>query len=174
MYYSGVYIPNENNAEFKEIYSFIIKNLGVHKVIISAYWKHRLGNVPKKSSLSAQLIPSIKSLEVNNKKIYITDDTPNFSFSPKQCKYIRPLSNKNNCQEDSDYFYSQDKKYLPELKIIEKKTKTKLIYTSNALCSHNTCSMEKNNKILYSDEQHLNANGSRYIANFIIDRNLLD
>lgn len=56
--------------------------------------------------------------------------------------------------------------YLSHLK---KNKKVTIINTVSSLCDGKNCKMEKDGKLLYRDDQHLNIEGSRYIGKFIAD-----
>ena len=42
-----------------------------------------------------------------------------------------------------------------------------MINTVPLFCNEKNCTMEKDGKLLYRDDQHLNIEGSRYIGKFI-------
>ena len=44
-----------------------------------------------------------------------------------------------------------------------------VINTVALFCGDKNCTMEKDGKLLYRDDQHLNIEGSRYIGKFIAD-----
>jgi hypothetical protein len=99
----------------------------------------------------------------------IIDDVPVFSFDPKQCKFIRPLSSKNNCIEEKKYFDKKYQTYISLIELLKKNKEITVINTVPLFCNDQNCSMEKNGKLLYRDDQHLNIEGSRYIGKFIAD-----
>ena len=54
------------------------------------------------------------------------------------------------------------------LKSIEDVKNTEMVVISSQYCSQLTCSMVKDGKLHYLDMNHLNINGSKHIANFIV------
>ena len=144
-------------------------NQNIQTVILDAYWSNRKNELPRNTSLFDGLTYTAHKIYLQEKHTVIVDDVPVFSFDPKQCKFVRPLSSKNNCEEDKTYF---DKKYLTYISTIEQLKKNKEISVINTVplfCNEKNCLMEKNGKLLYRDDQHLNIEGSRYIGKFIAD-----
>jgi len=169
VYYTKPTLPIIGNSEFNHVFDYVLSNQSIKIIILDAYWSNRKNELPKHTSLFNGLTNTIQSLHEHHKEVIIIDDVPVFSFNPKQCKFIRPLSFKNNCEEDKNYF---DKKYQTYASVFESLKKNKevtVIRTVPLLCDGKNCTMEKNGKILYRDDQHLNIEGSRYIGKFIAD-----
>ena len=166
-YYSRAALPIIGNHEFDRIFDYVINNQSIKTVILNAYWSNRRNEKPKNQSMAEGLIYTSQQLSSHNKKVIILNDVPVFSFNPKQCKFIRPLSSVNNCDENRNYF---DKKYVlyeHSLELASNNSKAKLINTTSLFCNSKICSMGKEGKLLYRDSIHLNINGSRYIGKFI-------
>ena len=53
--------------------------------------------------------------------------------------------------------------------MLKKNKNVTIINTVTLFCDDKNCSMEKDGKLLYRDDQHLNIEGSRYIGKFIAD-----
>ena len=167
VYYTRPTLPIIGNAEFNHVFDYVLSNQNIKTIILDAYWSNRKNETPKNITLFDGLTKTIQNLHEHHKKVIIVDDVPVFSFDPKQCKFIRPLSFKNNCEEDKNYF---DKKYQTYASVFESLKKNKeaiIINTLSLLCDEKNCMMEKNGKLLYRDDQHLNIEGSRYIGKFI-------
>jgi peptidoglycan/LPS O-acetylase OafA/YrhL len=170
VYYIGPKIPITNNKEFSDIFNYVISDKNIKTVILSAYWRARKNEFPKGSSLFKELLMTSHYLNSNKKKVFITNDVPNFSFDPKACKYTRPLSGKNNCQEKKSVFFEEYNKYESVFESLGKDKSITVLDTVNLFCDHPYCSMENGHKLLYRDKDHLNINGSKYLANEIVKK----
>ena len=169
VYYTQPTLPIIGNSEFNHVFDYVLSNQNIKTIILDAYWSNRKNELPKHTSLFNGLTNTIQSLHAHHKEVIIVDDVPVFSFDPKQCKFVRPLSFKNNCIDDKNYF---DKKYQTYASVFESLKKNKevtIINTVPLLCDGKNCTMEKDGKLLYRDDQHLNIEGSRYIGKFIAD-----
>jgi peptidoglycan/LPS O-acetylase OafA/YrhL len=169
VYYTRPTLPIIGNSEFDHVFDYVLSNPDIKTIILDAYWSNRRNETPKNTSLFDGLTKTIQNLHEHHKEVIIIDDVPVFSFNPKQCKFVRPLSFKNNCIDDKNYF---DKKYQTYASVFESLKKNKevtIINTVPLLCDGKNCTMEKDGKLLYRDDQHLNIEGSRYIGKFIAD-----
>ena len=79
----------------------------------------------------------------------------------KQFKNIEVLSINNIKIESSDID--------PIFDLLKKNHEVIILNTAPLFCDEKNCSMEKNGKVLYRDDTHLNIEGSRYIGKFIAD-----
>ena len=169
VYYTRPTLPILGNSEFNHVFDYVISNKNIKTIILDAYWSNRKNELPKHTSLFDGLIYTAHTLHLQQKNTVIIDDVPVFSFDPKQCKFIRPLSSKNNCIEDKKYFDKKYQTYISTFELIKKNKELAVINTVPLFCNEKNCTMEKNGKILYRDDQHLNIEGSRYIGKFIAD-----
>ncbi|QDC89421.1 acyltransferase [Candidatus Methylopumilus universalis] len=169
VYYQQPTLPIMGNQNFDHIFDYVISDKNIKVVLLNAYWSNRKHELPKHTSLIDGLSHTIHVLFSNHKKIYILDDVPFFSFDPKQCKFVRPLSFKNNCVENKSNFDKNYQDYLPIFDLLKKNHEVIILNTAPLFCDEKNCSMEKNGKVLYRDDTHLNIEGSRYIGKFIAD-----
>jgi hypothetical protein len=65
------------------------------------------------------------------------------------------------------YFDKKYQTYAPTLKLLQENKEVSVINTVPLFCNEKNCTMEKDGKLLYRDDQHLNIEGSRYIGKFI-------
>ena len=168
VYYEKDTLPMIDNIEFEHIFNYVLSDKKITKVILNAYWTKRKNEIPKNTTFKEAFLKTIKTLASHNKEVFIVDDVPDFSFDPKQCKYLRPLSQKNNCVEDKNYFYKKYNDFyeiLNELKNIQQVT---VLNTVKFFCDEKNCFMQKNGELLYRDSNHLNINGSKYLAHELI------
>ena len=96
-------------------------------------------------------------------------DTPNFSFSPKNCKFSGSYLRWHTCEDEATFFGKQTARYIHTLDDIEKvNLNVKILRTTQLFCDENFCYMAKNGELLYRDPNHLSINGSRFVAKNII------
>ena len=169
VYYTRPTLPIMGNLEFDHVFDYVLSNKNIKTIILDAYWSNRKNELPKHTSLFNGLTNTIQSLHAHHKEVIIVDDVPVFSFDPKQCKFVRPLSFKNNCIDDKNYFYKKYQTYASVFESLKKNKEVTIINTVPLLCDGKNCTMEKDGKLLYRDDQHLNIEGSRYIGKFIAD-----
>jgi len=170
VYYTKSTLPTINNNEFKNIFKYVISDKNIKIVIINAYWKQRRMEIPKNSEFYSELLVTINALLQNNKKVIITDGVPFFTFNPKQCKYLRPLSKENNCNEDRKIFDEKYNIYYPQIKELEGIKNLTVLNTVDFFCDSKICYMGKNGLLFYRDENHLNINGSRYFTHELLKK----
>ena len=158
-------LPYIDNEAHKDIFKSVIDDPNIKVVILAAYWRARLGEIPNILDFKNRLVKTIGVLTAANKVVYIADDAPNFSFDPIKCKYSRKFSGGVSCIEDRAHFYEQQKVYLPTLQsIVEANSNVKLLEIADYFCDASVCSMESNGLLYYRDNNHLNLNGSKYLG----------
>ena len=152
----------KESSNGRAILDEVKKNENIKIVIISSYW-HNNGVSPDLGYL-------IRSLSEANKRTIVLDDVPNFPFDAFTCKFgFSPFITKHNCNFNASDFDQQRERYLPELlKSIKDVKNAEMVVISSQYCSQLTCSMVKDGKLHFLDMNHLNINGSKHIANFIV------
>ncbi len=172
VYYIKNSLPYINNKEFEGIFKSVIDDPNIRTIILSAYWNARLDQIPKYSSFKSELVKTVSVLTAANKKVYIADDVPNFSFDPQKCKYSRKFSQNHTCIEDRKFFYDQYKNYFPTLEsIVKDNPNAEILKMADYFCDANICNMAKNGILFYRDPNHLNINGSKYLGKKIVQNN---
>jgi|HubBroStandDraft_4_1064222.scaffolds.fasta_scaffold61978_1 peptidoglycan/LPS O-acetylase OafA/YrhL len=170
VYYLKTTLPVISDRDFSPVFQYILSDSNIKTVIISAFWYGKQGMVPKGSNLERELSDTVEKLGAAHKEVYITDDVPFFSFDPAQCKYSRRFSSKTNCVQDGAIFDHQLKNYYPILKsIAQTHTNVRLVDTAKYFCSSDVCTMAMSGNIMYRDNNHLNLNGTRYVARKFLD-----
>ena len=111
------------------------------------------------------MIDTIRSLQSSGKKVFITDDTPDFSFDPALCKF------RAECTEDATTFMGRYNTYQQALRdVVDSVPGVELIRTSEYLCNTEVCKMGDNGKLYYRDPNHLSIPGSQFIGAEMIRR----
>ena len=167
VYYTQGSLPVLGNVEFNDIFDYVLSNPSIKTIVLNAYWDKQKNKLPKHTTLFNGLSSTAKAINKYHKHIIITDDIPVFSFDPKQCKFLRPLSFKSNCIQDKGYFDKKYQTYTHTIELLKKNAHITVINTVPLFCNDKNCTMTKNDKLLYRDENHLNIEGSRYIGKFI-------
>jgi len=170
VYYVHGSLPVLDNEEFKNTYTYVISDPSIQKVIISAFWIVRLHPDPRQYEHA--LKQSVEALTSAKKSVYLIEDVPYFSFSPKKCKYKRMLAQAHQCSEQSIGFFAQVKRYQTILERIAKSnSQVRVLYPANYLCEQETCFMAKHGVLYYRDPWHLSIYGSQYIGSKILEDN---
>ena len=104
-----------------------------------------------------------------NKKVLIVLDSPHLPHTPNLCGRFEKVKGKDgNCAYKKQYFDAL-KKYTDVVnKVIKDYPQVKTYDLYEPFCDDETCYISDKNKILYRDLEHLNNNGSRFVAPFIL------
>lgn len=144
-------------------FDVINSNSKIDSVILVAYWHLRKGLITSGGSYLKEIIPTAEKLSEHGKKVFLIDGTPNFSFYPTKCKYDWPFLRSQQCTE-AQLYEKQHAQFLPDFIEAEKKSPITLIELSPLFCDQAVCTMAKDGKLLFRDDNHLGMNGSRLIA----------
>lgn len=161
-------LPFISSPLSNHFFDVIDGNQKIDSVLLVAYWNLRKQLLVPGSSYLQEIIPTVKKLSAHQKKVFLVDGTPNFSFLPTKCKYDWPFLRVQQCEE-SKIFDKQHTQYSQDFKEATKKSSLQLIELKPLFCENNSCSMAKDGKLLFRDDNHLSMNGSRYIAPIIIN-----
>jgi peptidoglycan/LPS O-acetylase OafA/YrhL len=146
------------NPGFDVIFDAIDSNPNIKQVVITSLWSLR--QVPV-----ADMIATMRSLQNAGKTVFITDDTPDFSFDPALCKF------KGECTEPASSFMGRYNTYEQALRdVVDSVQGVELIRTSGYLCNADVCKMGVDGKLLYRDPNHLSIPGSQFIGAEMIRR----
>ncbi len=147
-----------SNPGFNVIFEAIDANPNIKQVVITSFWSFR--QVPV-----SDMIEAIRSLQSSGKRVFITDDIPDFSFDPALCKF------RGKCTEDASSFMGRYNTYERALRdVVDSVPGVELIRTGEYLCDTQVCKMGDNGKVYYRDRNHLNIPGSQFIGAEMIRR----
>lgn len=160
--------PRSGIQDYKDIFDYVVKDKNIKTVILSSYWAIRINQTSKD-----ELETTVKVLTDANKRVFITDDVPDFSFDPRQCAFDRIISfNDRKCSERSSRFDILYGNYIHVLEAIEKANpNAKILRTMKYFCDAEVCRMAFDGMLLYRDTNHLNINGSKWLAARVIADN---
>jgi peptidoglycan/LPS O-acetylase OafA/YrhL len=156
-------LPFVSSARSNYFFDVINQNSKIDSVILVAYWQLRKQLLTLGNSYFSEIIPTVEKLSSSGKKVFLIDGTPNFSFLPTKCKYDWPFLRIQQCSE-SHRFTKQQSQYLPDFIQAANTSSIELIELSPLFCDGDTCTMAKNGKLFFRDDNHLSMNGSRLIS----------
>jgi peptidoglycan/LPS O-acetylase OafA/YrhL len=161
------YIVNDalvtTDADLARIVKRVAASHSIKTVVVNAFWHAR-------GVHGAQLLTTLETLSTAGKTIFVTDDVPFFSFDPFECKYRQALFLPTNCSTDAQQFRRDYARYYPELlATVQQVPRAHMLNTARYFCGKTTCGMARNGQLLYRDSDHLNINGSRFLAKQILD-----
>lgn len=145
--------------DMARIIDYVAADSDIETVIITAYWKVRGFPIE-------DLKVTLQTFRDNGKSVFITDDVPDFSFDPVQCKYRKaPLLTVSQCTEDVTSYRAAYNAYIGNLRSLANSVPgVVLLETNKYFCSADSCSMTNGQNLLYRDTHHLNLNGTKFIA----------
>jgi peptidoglycan/LPS O-acetylase OafA/YrhL len=163
VYYLVNGAPVTTDAHFARIVKYVAASRSIKTVVVSAYWYSR-------GVHGRQLLTTLETLSRAKKTIFVTDDVPFFSFDPFECKYRQALFLPTDCSRDARQFQRERLRYYPELlATVQRVSRAHMVNTAHYFCGDATCDMARNGQLLYRDYNHLNINGSRFLARQVID-----
>lgn len=138
-------------------------------VLLAAQWHSRLKDISKKADPVFVLSESIRMLKASGGQVGLIDDIYQFDFDPQRCKYRRPFSGGSVCTDERRLADEQFSYYMPILDEVRSRIpETEFLQIRYAMCSESSCTMLHKGNMAYRDSHHLNANGSRYMAEILI------
>ena len=165
VYYIKEALPLDGQPEFSDIFSEVLSNPKIKKILISAFWAN------KKLPLEAisQTTQIIGKLIDAKKQVFIFDDIPDFDFMPVRCKIQRIFRNTSNCSMGLKEYEVKRSIIHEKLQALKKEHPAlQLVFSSQYFCSLDTCSMTNGSELLYRDYMHLNMLGSRFLAKHLL------
>ena len=85
----------------------MLNNKNIKNVILVSNWRSLLTN-DNLTEFKKNLEETTLQLNKKNKKIFISNDIPNFGFHPTKCKYVNRFIYKNKCNQQNnkyDFYY---------------------------------------------------------------------
>jgi peptidoglycan/LPS O-acetylase OafA/YrhL len=161
-------LPSLDSPAFKAPLDLISKDSNMEIIIISAMWIDKIA--PGLIEPEKQMSQTLEMLSKSGKHIYVMDDIPAFPFDPEKCKYGRRFSSSTSKCEMSLSDYQNQKKYYSTilLSALKQNPNVKFIRAHELLCDTKFCTMRADGKLLYRDTNHLNIDGSKYLADKLV------
>ena len=169
VYYTRSTLPTSTNPAFAKIFKTVTEDSRVRTVIISAWWALRFNELPVGAGRLETLQSTIDPLIKAGKAIYIVDDVPNFSFSPRLCKYGSNFFRRHRCTDDASFYQKQLNEYAGTLADLAKANPAvTIIRMSPYFCDEKTCSMIADGQLLFRDSDHMSIAGSQYAGKRVV------
>ena len=127
--------------------------------------QRRFGELPGGTSPLQALQSTLEPLLRAGKTVYIADDVPNFSFSPRLCKYQSSGLRVHRCADEREFYDKQLRGYDGVLdRLAEKTPHVHVLKLSRYFCDASNCSMRPATKLLFRDSDHMSIAGSQYVG----------
>jgi peptidoglycan/LPS O-acetylase OafA/YrhL len=150
------------DANFARIVKHTVATRSIKTVVVSAFWDAR-------GVHGHQLSATLESLSGAEKTVFVTDDVPFFSFDPFECKYRQALFMPTACSTNAQQFHRDYMRSYPDLQAaVRRVPAAHMLNTARYFCDARTCDMAVNGLLLYRDYDHLNINGSTFLARRIL------
>jgi hypothetical protein len=155
-----------NETQITSIFDYISLDPSIRTVILSARWTN-------KDLSEEQWVQALRTFTDNGKQVFVTDDVPSFPFPVFDCKYgITPLFPISRCTQPFENFDASYATYFPNLeKALNQVPGVQLLRTAKYFCDESECDMTGDGTIMYFDENHLNHQGSAYLAKRLLAEN---
>ncbi|MDR7305273.1 acyltransferase family protein [Rhodoferax saidenbachensis] len=152
-------LPLISNQGFTEVFQAIRADYSVKGVLLSAHWASKLQGMDSQA-FYADLQATLAFFTSQGKVVYLLDDVPIFPFNAERCAYADRIFISNMCTADVGAVT-----HTPWAlsKVVEAPLVT-YFNLEKYLCGKDDCRMALEGQLLYRDRNHLNINGSRYIA----------
>jgi peptidoglycan/LPS O-acetylase OafA/YrhL len=156
--------PWDDGAEMTRIIDYVAQSPSIKTVILSAYWSSY-------GVSEERLAETLQRFTQSGKQVFVTDDLPDYPFTPDQCKYgISPLFPTARCSQDLENFETTYSGYYPRLEqAVSQVPGVRLLHTAKYFCDEAKCDMTRDGILLYADNDHLNHQGSRYLAELLLE-----
>lgn len=135
----------------------------IHTVIVSRYWS-RDGLHP--TDELAPLRSTVQRLTEAGRTVLVTDDVPSYPFPATACRYrVAPVLPWQHCTRPAADVESERVAYTEGLaEAIAGAAGASVLPTTHYFCDPTDCSMVADDRLLYGDGDHLNGEGSRWLA----------
>ena len=153
----------------------------VKVVVLAASWP---GKIRRESGLYLESAPelthlnlfsegldtTLKELVGAGKKVMVIGDSPSFPFNPIECIMPRPFSVDKipRCKIDLKLYLKQHQQSWSVIeRVITKHKHTAFFNPESLFCNGVECSMRRNDKLLFRDNDHLSIDGSVFVGHSI-------
>lgn len=113
----------------------------------------------------------ISDLNAAGKTVVLMDDVPAFPFEASQCQYRKaPIFPWTECNISAQELRVDRAAATEELKSIAKSSSNVVfVPVPEYFCDQESCSMAQGDVTLYQDDNHLNQEGSLYLAQRMLE-----
>lgn len=168
-YYIRDSLPVAANPEFEEIFAHVVSSRSIDTVIVAANWLSRVRQADDPATIAPALLRTMDLLVGSGKAVYLADDVPRFPFGPEKCKWVRWPFSGTTCVASSEIALRDRALYLPILEETHAASPAlRRIELHRHLCDDGGCSMVRDGLLLFRDHDHLNIDGSVWMASKIL------
>jgi len=111
-------------------------------------------------------------MRTSGKMVYFSDDIPDFEFGPERCKYGSSWVSRQGavCEQPKEVSPIEKQNNLRSfVSWADGNPHVLLLETRAFFCGEESCTMiSESGALLYGDDDHLNMNGARYLADNLI------
>ncbi len=150
--------PARDTENAQQAFAQIAARPSIKAVVVNSHWKF-YDPTPVLARTAQELVDAGKS-------VYFTDDIPDFpGMDPYQCKYQLGLIGSTRCTRDAAAFRAENDPKVAWLEQVAQQVPgVQILRTSQYLCGPQECDMSAEGKLMFEDTDHLNLNGTRYLA----------
>jgi len=171
VYYIEHAAPFRGGYGFDHIFEHVVGATNIKYVVLSMLWGVHFREVPAGSTEHAELLSVIDAFTRAGKTVYVTDDVPSFPFDANTCKRYRWFGRKK-CEVGSDV---EERRYAGEIAALSQaiagRTDVRMVSTRKYFCDAGVCSMIRDGRLLYRDDNHVNIEGSLLVGRKIVEDN---
>ena len=171
VYYAKHAAPFMQSHWFDHIFSHVVATPDIRYVVLVLTWDVHHHEIAPGSSQARDLLAVIDGLTRAGKTVYVTDDVPSFPFDANTCERYRWFGWKRceiGAPADRQH-YASDVAALTQA--IAGRTDVRMLATRRYFCDDAVCSMIRDGRLLYRDDNHLNLEGSRLVGSRIVADN---
>lgn len=182
-----VEVQNAGNKDIchevmKPSFDIILNNKKIKKVFLAASWKSFLAdgasrklkdlrssdNHSNEDIFKIGLIRTMTILQKAGKEVIFMHSVPTLNYSPKACVKLRKLQfgeTRKDCTISKDEAYVEQDRYRKIVGgILKSFPNVKTFNPIDVICEARICELIINGEVLYRDEDHLSADGARYLS----------
>lgn len=150
--------PTRRTANALNTFKEISETSSVEGVLVASAWVQQEPG----ADAASFLVPLVDA----GKAVFVTDDVPDFSFDASACKFRTGfLVGATHCSADATDFAADrmlNAAFMGDIRATV--PQVQVLSTYSHFCNNGTCTMTPFGDLLYEDNNHLNAAGSRYVV----------
>jgi hypothetical protein len=153
------------NPKFDAIFEHVTQTSSIQHVVLTMFWERRLKVVPAHTTMTELLLNTAAHLQAQGKTVSITTGVPHFGFDPNLCRLqrIKLVGQDNRCQTNTP-----PSQAVTEAFAAAKVAGVQVLDSRSFFCSSpGDCSMVKEGRVLFRDDNHLNIAGAESLATIL-------
>lgn len=163
--------PFKSEKDFSKIYEYILQQPSIESVVIGVQWFRWFAHSPPKGQLKMELMETIKGILSSGKRVYLAGDIPIFPFSAERCRYQINGVVRTKCSISESKIVAEQQDFMSEIDgVLAELSEVKYLPMRDIFCTNGLCSMARDGLLMYRDEGHLNAAGSNYVAEILVNK----